>query len=62
MNEALNTAGIWKIKDYIQHRQDTVGAKVACRPIYELCPGAERVPGTSKFVHWWEQDVGQEVE
>ena len=37
--DTLETAGIWKIKDYIQRRQATIAAQVAYRPIYELCIG-----------------------
>ena len=32
--EALETAGIWTIEEYIQWSQATVAAQVACRPIY----------------------------
>ena len=60
--EALDTTGICPTKEYIQRRQATVAAQVACRPIYELCTGAERIPGTSWFMKWWDQDVGQEVD
>ena len=41
--EALETAGIWPIEEYIQQRQATVAVQVAFRPIYELCAGAERI-------------------
>ena len=47
MDEALEIARLWPIKEYIQRRQGTVAAQVVCRPIYELCTGAERIPGTS---------------
>ena len=30
--------------------------------IYELCTEAERMPATSKFMWWWGQYVGREVE
>ena len=37
--DALDTAGIWPIKEYIQRSQDTIAAQVACHPmyVYELC-------------------------
>ena len=60
--EALENAGLCPIKEYIQQIQDTVAAQVACRSIYYLCTGEERIPGTSRFMKWWEQDVGWEVE
>ena len=37
-------------------------AHVACHPIYELCKGGDRMPGTSKFMWWWDPDMGWEVE
>ena len=62
MYEELETYGLWKIKEYIQKRQVNVVAQVACRPIYELFMGAERMSGISRFMRWWDQDVEQEVE
>ena len=47
--EALETAGIWPIKEYIQLSQDTV-TQVSCHPIYELCTEAKWMTGTSKFM------------
>ena len=38
--EALETSGICPIKEYIQQRQDTVAAQVACRTTYKMCVGA----------------------
>ena len=60
--EELETYGLWKIKEYIQKRQVNIVAQVACRPIYELFMGAERMSGISRFMRWWDQDVEQEVE
>ena len=37
--EALETAGIWPIKEYIQQRQATIAVQVDRRPIYEICTG-----------------------
>ena len=58
MTEALDTAGIRNIKEYIQRRQTTVVAQVAWLLIYEICTGEEHMTGTSKFMRWWDQDVG----
>ena len=60
--EVMESAGLWPIKEYIQRIQDTAAAQVACRPIYELCIGSERMKGTKKFMWWWEHGVGLEVE
>ena len=50
MDEALDTAGLWPIKEYIQRRQDTVSTKVDLQPIYEMYTGKERMPVTSRFM------------
>ena len=43
-------------------RQDTIEKRVACHPIYGLCMEAERIPGTSRLVRWWDQDAVNEPE
>ena len=60
--EVLEISGLWTIKEYIHLRQATVAAQVDCWIIYELCTGAERIPGTNKFMWCWYKDVGREVE
>ena len=57
VSEALYTAGLCPIKEYIQQIQATVAVQVTCRLIYELFIGAERVWGTSRFMQWCYQDV-----
>ena len=37
--------------------QKTTSERVACHPIYALCEVAERMPGTSWLVQWWDQDA-----
>ena len=44
---ATEAAGIHPIRECIRRRQATIAEKVACRPIYEICAKAERMPGTS---------------
>ena len=60
--EALDIDGIFPIKKYIQRRQAIAEVQVSCRPIYDLCTGVDRVPGTSRFMRLWDQDVEQELE
>ena len=50
--EVMESAGLWPIKEYIQRSQETIAAKVACQNIYEMCMGAEWIPGMSKFMRW----------
>ena len=60
--EVMDTTGLWTIKGYIQRMQDTVAAKIYLQTIYELYSEAESIPGTIRFMQWWEQAVGREVE
>ena len=62
MDDALDSTGLWLINEYIQRRQGRIAAQVACRPIYELCTGAERIPGSSQMMRRWDQDVVREEE
>ena len=62
VSETLDTYGLWPIKEYIKRIKETLSSQVVCRPIYELCTGEYRMAGISKFMRWWEQDVGREVE
>ena len=50
--DALETAGLWPIKKYIQRRHSTIEAPMACLPIYKLCMGNERIPGSCGFMQW----------
>ena len=52
---------IYRIGSYTQKRQATSVAKGACWTIYELCTGAERIPGASRYIRWWYQNVGREI-
>ena len=40
VDDAMESAGLCLIKEYIQRRQATIAAQVACRIIYELCTWA----------------------
>ena len=62
MDDALETTGIWTIKQYINQSKATIASQMTCRTVYELCTGAERMPGASKFLRWSDQDVGREVD
>ena len=44
MAEALDTAGIWPIKEYIQRKKYNVVVQAACRTIYKLYTGSEIIP------------------
>ena len=44
--DAMESAGIHPIGEYIRRRQATIAERVAFRPLYELCTEAERIPGT----------------
>ena len=61
MADTIDTAGCWSIKEYIQRRQASIVDQVACRPIYEVLTEVERITGYSRFMMWWDQDVGREI-
>ena len=35
---------------------------IANHPIYELCLGAEQIPGPIRFMKGWDQDITREKE
>ena len=58
----METAGIHPIRGYIRRQQAIIAEKLAFRPIYDICAEAEWMPGTSRMVRWWDQDVVNEPE
>ena len=62
MAEALESVGIWPMKEYIRRQQSTIANYITNHPIYELCTGAERMPVSSRFMRWWDQYLKQEEE
>ena len=62
MAYALEAVGVCPIKEYIQIHQATIMGKVDFRTIYELCTGAEWMPGSIWMMMLWDQDVGREAE
>ena len=55
MDAALDVTVIWSIREYVRRRQEKIAEYVAGRPIYELCTGADRMEGSSRFIRWWDQ-------
>ena len=60
--DVLDTAGLWPMNECIPWIQDTIVEQLACFTMYDMCMGEERIPVVSRFMGWWDQDVGQEVE
>ena len=60
VGNTLETAG--PIKEYVQRSKSKMVEQVDFCTIYKMCTGAERIPGYSRFMRCWDQDVGQEVE
>ena len=58
----MEAAGIHPIRVYIRRREATIAERAACRPIHELCMEAERFPGTSRLMQYWDQEVVNEPE
>ena len=59
---ALESAGLHPIMEYIRRWQANIAEKVACCLIYELYFEAEKRPGTTRRMIWWDQDVVNEPE
>ena len=45
------------MKEYIRKSQDTVAEYITNHPIYELFTEAKRMPVSSRFMRWWDQDL-----
>ena len=58
----MEATGLHSIRVYINRRQITISERVACLPVYALCTEAERMPGMSRLVRWWDQDAVNEPE
>ena len=56
VDNAMESAGLWTIKEYIQIRQENMAEQVACWTIYELCTRVEWMPGSSWMMRRWNQD------
>ena len=52
VEEAMDSAGLHPIRVYIKRRQTTMTGRLARWPVYAFCTEAERMPGTSRMVHW----------
>ena len=55
--KALEVTGLWPMKEYIRKSQDTVAEYITNHPIYELFTEAKRMPVSSRFMRWWDQDL-----
>ena len=48
------------MQEYIWRRQETIVEYIATHPIFDLCTRAERIPGFSQILTWWDQEHSQE--
>ena len=62
MDEALEAAGMFPMKEYIRIWQPTIAEYIANCPIYEVCTGLEWVQGSRRFLQWWDQYITREEE
>ena len=58
--EAIEEVGMYPTWEYIRSCQAKIAEYIATRPIFELCNGAERMPGSSQSPRWRDQDHSQE--
>ena len=59
VEEALEAAGLWPMKEYTRRRKVTIEEWIIIIPIYETCTGAERLQGTSQLIRWWGHNHSQ---
>ena len=57
MVEALESVGMWPIKDYIWRRQDNIADYIYKSPHYELCIGRGGITVSIRFISWWGKDL-----
>ena len=57
MAEAMEEAGMWPMKLYIQRRKANITEYIVNHPINKLCAEVERMPGTNRLMRWWYQEL-----
>ena len=60
--ESMEGAGLRPIGEYIRRQQADISERADFRPIYDIYTEAERMPGTSRTMKWWDQDVVKETD
>ena len=58
--EAIEAAGMWPIREYVQRRKETTAEYIVKDLVLELCTRVERIPGHSWSLMWWDQDHRRE--
>ena len=58
----MDSAGLHPIGVYIKRRQTTIAERVACWYLYAILTEAERIPGASRMVPWWDLDAVNDPE
>ena len=58
----MESTSIHPIGVYIKSWQTNIAEWVACRPVYELCTEAERIPRMIGIVCWWYTDAVYELD
>ena len=58
----MEEVGLWKMKEYIWSRQDTILEYISNCLIYEICTGAEQVQGSIRLLRWWDHYLTREEE
>ena len=48
--DALETTGIWAIKEYIQRQKGNITEQVAFWAIYDICTWEEMIPRSSRMM------------
>ena len=48
------------MKEYIWRRLDTIEEYLYNHPICRICTGEDRMPGSRRFLLWWDQYLTRE--
>ena len=62
IEEALEEAGLWTMKECVGRRHASIADFIATRPAHELCLQATPPPrdGSGQPLRWWQQDHADE--
>ena len=56
VEESLEAAGVWPMREYTRRHQATIEDYIAKRLIYDMCIGAEHFQGKSRLMRLWDKD------
>jgi hypothetical protein len=61
IQDALDAAGLYPIREYIRRRVLTIRQFIETRPIYQLCLVASAAARDDRCIRWWTQSLDVNV-